>query len=67
MLDWEREDIDKLRRRIESGEGELVTNSELYEAWGDFSDAFDASWLICDDLTYANFVAWLIRERRVSI
>lgn len=53
-------DITELRRRVESGVGDLLTDRELKDAWQDFSDSMDANWLICDDFTFPNFVAHLI-------
>ena len=57
-------EIVELKRRLDSGTGELLSDEEIREAWGDFSGWMDASWLYVTDLTFANFVSWLIAYRK---
>lgn len=54
-------EVRELRRRIaDAGEGELVTDADLHSAWRQFCESWGSHWLVVDDGTFANFVAWMI-------
>ena len=57
-------DIQELRRRMHSGEADLIADSQIIDAWKAFSATCSSEWLICDDSTYPNFVAWMVGDRR---
>lgn len=60
---YELSDVRTLRNWMQ-GEGELLTERDIWDAWGDFSGDFRASWLGDGDMSRGNFAAWLIGERK---
>ncbi len=54
-------DAAAIRARLE-GCGECLELEAVADAWGAFSGALDASWLIVGDFTMANFTGWLLGE-----
>lgn len=53
------DDIKKIRYYLESV-GELsCTDSQLCTLWGEFSESWDAGWLITDNNTLEHFAIWL--------
>lgn len=63
VFEYEREEVDALRREIDNGEGELITDVELRNAWRDFSGDWCAHWLMWSDGMRGCFLAWLINQR----
>jgi len=54
-------DAAAIRARLE-GLGECLELEAVADAWGAFSGALHASWLIVGDVTMANFTGWLLGE-----
>lgn len=45
------------------GEGEFTDPDIMVELWGEFSEHFDATWLIPSDTMMGNFAAWLVNRK----
>ncbi len=54
-------DIAHLRDML-GGEGDLLNDKEIRDAWQGFSTSFDAAWLTPSPLMLGNFASWLIRR-----
>lgn len=45
------------------GEGEFTDPDIMVELWGEFSEYFDATWLIPSGSMMGNFAAWLVNRK----
>ena len=54
-------DASVIRARL-GGVGEVLELEAIADAWGAYSGALDASWLIVSDFTMENFTGWLLTQ-----